>query len=618
METGHRNPANALTLAETSGLSVVESATLVDSGRTVDRFTAVTVLAKPVDDLGRTVAELSSSETLDVPSQAPVGSSSSSVAVDSSSLAPPVSWRSEPNEVPSCAEFLLQTSVPPAPGSPCSAASSTDETQEATMDHVSGISDQTTDFGTEIKTRLANTVPNAFAGPTPAAKSGPEEYELLGELGRGGMGVVYKARHRRLNRLVALKMIRGANVDEVQIARFKIEAEAVATLRHPNILQIYDVGEYNGAPYVALELLEGGSLFDRLRASLLPPRQAAEWMVPLVLAMDAAHKAGIVHRDLKPANVLFTADGVPKITDFGLAKRLEKDEGQTRTGQVMGTPSYMAPEQARGDTKLAGPPADIYSLGAILYEMLAGRPPFKGASAMDTVKQVIEVEPVSPSRVQIPRPARPRDHLLEMLAEGAAKAVRHRQGNGRRPQSLPARRADPGAADTHGRAWGQMDEAPSGLRGYLGIHGHRHRRAARLWVEIAAARSRPAEGDHRRPLPSPGADLEERLERGQGGPQRRKRIIEREAKKSYEIAKLYDRTDVKLQEVNRLLAEESCKAGRGEGAGGSPEELSALPRPPQGGALPRHGLYWHSPNGQLRSHSQGRPRGPGRFWANRK
>ena len=206
-----------------------------------------------------------------------------------------------------------------------------------------------------MQPRLRKTVPGVSAGATPPVKGGPSGYELLGELGRGGMGVVYKARQRGLNRLVALKMIRGANVDDIQIARFKIEAEAVATLRHPNILQIYDVGDYNGSPYVALELLEGGSLFDRLKETLLPPKQAAEWMVPMALAMESAHKAGIVHRDLKPANILFTADGVPKVTDFGLAKRYEKDEGQTRTGQIMGTPSYMAPEQAQGRDQIGGP-----------------------------------------------------------------------------------------------------------------------------------------------------------------------------------------------------------------------------------------------------------------------
>ena len=259
------------------------------------------------------------------------------------------------------------------------------------------------------------------------------------------MGVVYKARHRRLNRLVALKMIRGTNADEIQIARFKIEAEAVASLRHPNILQIYDIGEHNGSPYVALELLEGGSLAERLErnSAAAANRRPSGWC-PLVMAMDAAHRAGIVHRDLKSANILFSADGIPKITDFGLAKRLEMDEGQTHTGQVMGTPSYMAPEQARGDTKSAGPPADIYALGAILYEMLTGRPPFKGISAMDTVKQVIEEDPISPSRDPVPRPARPRNHLHEVPAKRASQALRHREGNGGRPESLPRRRADQG------------------------------------------------------------------------------------------------------------------------------------------------------------------------------
>jgi tetratricopeptide (TPR) repeat protein/tRNA A-37 threonylcarbamoyl transferase component Bud32 len=264
----------------------------------------------------------------------------------------------------------------------------------------------TAEYAPEGRRGGGRTRPDPFAARGAAGKDGPADYQLLGELGRGGMGIVYKARHRRLNRLVALKMIRaGGSADDIQLARFKIEAEAIAALRHPHILLIYDIGEFNGSPYVALELLEGGSLADRLRRTPLPPRQAAEWLVPLALAMDAAHRAGIVHRDLKSANVLFSAEGVPKITDFGLAKRLEMDEGQTHTGQVMGTPSYMAPEQARGETKRVGPPADIYALGTILYEMLTGRPPFKGVSAMDTVKQVIELDPVAPSRVQyhVPR-----------------------------------------------------------------------------------------------------------------------------------------------------------------------------------------------------------------------
>ncbi len=230
-------------------------------------------------------------------------------------------------------------------------------------------------------------------------------YDILKELGRGGMGVVFKARHRNLNRLVAIKMIKGGYADEAQLARFRIEAEAVAQIKHPNILQIYEIGESKGNPFVALELLEGGSLEDRIDGTPLPPARAAELLMPLVMAIDAAHRVGIVHRDLKPANILYTADGTPKITDFGLAKRLEDESGQTQSGQIMGTPCYMAPEQARGQTRDVGPEADIYALGTILYEMLTGRTPFRGATAIETVKQVIEIEPVSPSRLQfrVPR-----------------------------------------------------------------------------------------------------------------------------------------------------------------------------------------------------------------------
>ena len=213
-------------------------------------------------------------------------------------------------------------------------------------------------------------------------------YEILGKLGEGGMGVVYKARQQGLNRLVALKMIIGGSQARVDhLARFRVEAEAVARLRHPNILQIYDIGEADGLPFVSLELLEGGDLDDRLAGTPQPGRAGSELMATLARAVQAAHQAGIIHRDLKPANILFTEEGIPKITDFGLAKRLESDSRQTETGQIMGTPSYMAPEQASGHTKDVGPPADIYALGAILYEVLTGRPPFKGETPMETVRR---------------------------------------------------------------------------------------------------------------------------------------------------------------------------------------------------------------------------------------
>ena len=170
-------------------------------------------------------------------------------------------------------------------------------------------------------------------------------------------------------------------------------------------MQIYDIGEVDGLPFVSLELLEGGGLDDRLAGTPQPGDPGPNWWPRFARAIHAAHQAGIIHRDLKPSNVLFTADGVPKITDFGLAKRLESDSQQTETGQVMGSPSYMAPEQARGQTKDVGPSADVYALGAILYEMLTGRPPFKGETPIDTVRQVIDNDPVPPSRL-VPRVAR--------------------------------------------------------------------------------------------------------------------------------------------------------------------------------------------------------------------
>jgi serine/threonine-protein kinase len=232
-------------------------------------------------------------------------------------------------------------------------------------------------------------------------------YEIVGELGRGGMGVVYKARQLGLNRWAALKMVlAGAHAGQHELARFRTEAEAVARLQHPNIVQIYEINETDGLPYFSLEFVDGGCLVDKIHRRPQPPREAAHLTETLARAMQYAHERGIVHRDLKPGNVLLTADGMPKITDFGLAKRLEGDSSQTRSGTVLGTPSYMAPEQARGEAQNVGPAADIYALGAMLYELLTGRPPFQAATVAETVLQVTRDEPLPPRRLQ---PQVPRD-----------------------------------------------------------------------------------------------------------------------------------------------------------------------------------------------------------------
>ena len=226
-------------------------------------------------------------------------------------------------------------------------------------------------------------------------------YEILEEVGRGGMGVVYKARQLRLNRSVALKMILAgdyAGTDEVE--RFLAEAQIVARLRHPNVVRIHAIGDFEGRPYVELEYVEGGSLAARLDGTPWPPRAAARLVESLAAALAEAHRMGIVHRDLKPANILMTDDGTPKITDFGLAKASDRDLGLTRTNSILGSPSYMSPEQADGRARDVGPAADIYALGANLYELLTGRPPFVGPTILATLDLVKNAEPVPPSRLQ--------------------------------------------------------------------------------------------------------------------------------------------------------------------------------------------------------------------------
>jgi eukaryotic-like serine/threonine-protein kinase len=251
-----------------------------------------------------------------------------------------------------------------------------------------------------------STLPTGAATPD-SSKPRVAGFEILEVLGIGGMGIVYKARQIRLDRFVALKMIRaGAGARPQDLVRFEEEAKAVAAIEHPNIIRIFEIGEYGGMPYCSLEFLAGGSLTKKIGGKPQPVDEAARIVETLCSAMEVAHQHKIIHRDLKPANVLLAADGTLKITDFGLVKRLEGDSSQTRSGTILGTPSYMAPEQARGETHNVGPAADQYALGAILYELLTGRPPFQGASVLDTLDQVRSKEPVPPSQLQ---PKVPRD-----------------------------------------------------------------------------------------------------------------------------------------------------------------------------------------------------------------
>jgi serine/threonine protein kinase len=299
--------------------------------------------------------------------------------------------------------------------------------------------------GTDVPSTVARPAALKTARMPTVTMPKVEGYDVLSELGRGGMGVVYKARQEGLNRIVALKMVLSAGRASVEeLARFTAEAKAVAELHHPNIVQVYDIGTYSGLPYFSLEFCPGGTLGERTANKPQPPRLAARIVRDLAGAVHHAHQRLILHRDLKPANVLLApADSpgtgatvifrkakpderttpmakgsrpavpavprsssgraeidlehcTPKITDFGLAKRLEGDAGQTRDGSVMGTPSYMAPEQAQGKVRELGPPADVYALGAILYDLLTGNPPFRGETVMDTLHQVIHREPVAP------------------------------------------------------------------------------------------------------------------------------------------------------------------------------------------------------------------------------
>ena len=227
------------------------------------------------------------------------------------------------------------------------------------------------------------------------------DYELLEEIARGGMGVVYRARQVSLNRIVVLKMILAGNLaSATDVERFYSEARAAGDLQHPNIVVIHEVGQHDGQHFFSMDYVDGPSLADTRVDGTWPPREAARLVRQIARAIHYAHTRGIIHRDLKPRNVLLTPDGQPRVTDFGLAKRLHGTSGLTASGQILGTPSFMSPEQARGKVRGVGPRSDVYSLGAILYSLLTGRAPFSGSNPIEVIKRVIERDPTPPRRLK--------------------------------------------------------------------------------------------------------------------------------------------------------------------------------------------------------------------------
>jgi len=228
-------------------------------------------------------------------------------------------------------------------------------------------------------------------------------YELLEEVARGGMGIVYRARQIQINRVVAVKVMAAGQFAPADfVKRFRTEAEAVASLDHPNIVPIYEVGECEGQPFFSMKFVESGSLAGRIsnREFQISEREAAALLAKVARAIHYAHQRGILHRDIKPGNVLLDTQGEPQLTDFGLAKLVEKDSTLTRTIAMLGTPSYMSPEQARGEAKQLTTAVDVYGLGAVFYELLTGQPPFAGGTTMETVRQVLEKEPRRPSALK--------------------------------------------------------------------------------------------------------------------------------------------------------------------------------------------------------------------------
>ena len=271
------------------------------------------------------------------------------------------------------------------------------------------------DCGGELAAEQQGMRPFIGDGFVPGVSSLPAqfgEYELLEEIGRGGMGIVYRAVQQSLQRVVAVKMLlRRDLASQADLSRFRSEAEAAAQLDHPGIVSIFEVGEHQGHPFYSMRYIEGTTLSKRLQVGPIPPREGAQILLRVAEAVQAAHARGVLHRDLKPSNILIDLAGKPHVSDFGLAKRLEGNQTMTHTGAILGTPCYMSPEQAAGSRGDVGPVSDVWSLGAILYQVLVDRPPFQASSPMDTLLAVLEVEPPLPRSIN-----REVNRDLEMIA----------------------------------------------------------------------------------------------------------------------------------------------------------------------------------------------------------
>jgi hypothetical protein len=388
-------------------------------------------------------------------------------------------------------------------------------------------------------------------------------YEVQGVLGRGGMGVVYRARQVGLNRPVALKMILHAEHAAPEgHRRFLKEAESVARLRHPNIVPVYEVGEHQPAgggpavPFFSMELCEGGSLEDRLQRAPLTPAEAAALVRTLAQAVQHAHEQGIVHRDLKPANVLLTPDAQPKVTDFGLAKRVG-EAGQTASGAVVGTPSYMAPEQAGGRGKEIDGRADVYALGALLYECLTGRPPFKAATAAETLVQVLADEPVPPRRLQPRVPPDLETVCLKCLHKEPKKRYQSAQelaDDLKRFLAGEVVRARPVGRLERGGRWCKRNPAVAGLLAAVGMT---------LTLGAAAATGFAVRAEQR-------AEGERRAKESAQAEKQRAEEAERQAKREARAARMAE-DKVRNEEKTARKAEE--KARREEKAARAAEQL---------------------------------------------